>query len=200
MTGEIQGLLEQIRKDGIELAEARKKQILSDAEKQAEMIISEAKKNAENMVKAAEEEARINEKKCNAAVQQAARDVLISLQTELQKRLERLVRGTLEEAISPEIMGTLIREMACRYLDSDQNSNLEILLSEQNAEKLESMLKSGLVSDLKKNPEIKISSNISAGLKIGVKGSDLFFDFSDDALTEIICSYAGQKLEKIIRG
>lgn len=200
MAEDIQGLLNRIQSDGIEKAEAEKKRILDDAKKQAEEIVAKAKAEAAAIMKNAGEEAVISENKGKAAVKQAARDVILSLQTELQKRLEAIVRDSLGQAITPEVMGQIIAKMAEKYFAQDNNGTIELLLSPADAAALEAGLKAGLVANLKAKPEIQLSSNIAAGLKIGVKGTDLFFDFSDDALTEVICSYAGPKLAAAIKG
>lgn len=198
MAGDIQGLLEKIHAEGIEKAEAEKKQILDDARQQANALIEAAKQEAEAIRKAALEDAAISEKKGTAAVKQAARDVLLSLQADLQKRLDAITRDSLGAALTPEVLGKIVVEMAGKYL-SGAEGTLEILLSAKDAEALESGLKAGLLNDLKAKPEIMVSSNLSSGLKIGIKGTDLFFDFSDDALTDVICSFAGPKLAAAIK-
>lgn len=200
MAEDIQGLLNRIQSEGIEKAEAEKNQILSDAKRQADAIVAQAKAEAAEIIKNAEAEAAMNESKGKAAVRQAARDVSLGLQSDLQKRLETLVRDTLGQAITPEIMGQIILKMAEKYLSDDTNATVEVLLSPNDAAALESGLKAGLLADLKAKPEIKISNTLSSGLKIGVKGTDVFFDFSDDALTEVICSFAGPKLAAAIKG
>ena len=200
MAEDIQGLLNRIQSDGIAKAEAEKKQILDDAKQQAEAILAKAKADAEEIVKNANAEAAVSESKGKAAVKQAARDVLLGLQTELQKRLDAIVRDSLGQAITPEVMGQIVTKMAEKYLSQDNNGTIEMLLSPADAEAMETGLKAGLLANLKAKPEIQISSDLSSGLKIGVKGSDLFFDFSDDALTEVICSYAGPKLAAAIKG
>lgn len=200
MAEDIQGLLNRIQSEGIEKAEAEKKQILDQAKQQAESIVARAKEEAAEIIKNAESEAAVNESKGKAAVKQAARDVLLSLQADLQKRLEVIVRDSLGEALTPEVLGQIVLKMAEKYLAQDGSATIELLLSPGDAATLESGLKAGLLANLKAKPEIKMSSNLSSGLKIGVKGSDLFFDFSDDALTEVICSYAGPKLAAAIKG
>ena len=200
MAEDIQGLLNRIQSEGIEKAEAEKNQILSDAKRQADAIVAQAKAEAAEIIKNAEAEAAMNESKGKAAVRQAARDVSLGLQSDLQKRLETLVRDTLGQAITPEIMGQIILKMAEKYLSDDTNATVEVLLSPNDAAALESGLKTGLLANLKAKPEIKISNTLSSGLKIGVKGTDVFFDFSDDALTEVICSFAGPKLAAAIKG
>ena len=200
MAEDIQGLLNRIQSDGIEKAEAEKKRILENAKQQADELLAKAREEAEAIMKSAREEAVISENKGKAAVKQAARDVILSLQTELQKRLEGLVRDSLGQAITPEIMGQIVVKMAEKYLAQDNGSTIEVLLSPADAAALEAGLKAGLFANLKAKTEIQLSSNIASGLKIGVKGTDLFFDFSDDALTDVICSYAGPKLAAAIKG
>jgi V/A-type H+-transporting ATPase subunit E len=85
MAEDIQGLLNRIQSDGIEKAEAEKKRILDNAKQQADELVAKAKAEAEAIMKSAREEAVISENKGKAAVKQAARDVILSLQTELQK-------------------------------------------------------------------------------------------------------------------
>ena len=200
MAEDIQGLLNRIQSEGIEKAEAEKNQILADAKQQADAIVAQAKAEAAEIIKNAEAEAAMNESKCKAAVRQAARDVSLGLQSDLQKRLETLVRDSLGQAITPEVMGQIILKMAEKYLADDTNATVEVLLSPNDAAALESGLKAGLLANLKAKPEIKISNTLSSGLKIGVNGTDVFFDFSDDALTEVICSFAGPKLAAAIKG
>ena len=199
MAEDIQGLLNRIQADGIEKEEAQKQQILSEAKRQAEEIISKAKAEAAEIIRNAETEAEISENKGKASVKQAARDVLLSLQADLDQRLKSLVQASLGEALTPEVLGKIVLKMAEKYLDGATDDQLEILLSPADAEALEAGLKAGVLSELKNKPEIKLSNAVASDLKIGIKGSDLYFDFSNDALTEVICNYAGPKLAAAIR-
>lgn len=198
MAEDIQGLLERIQSEGIAKAEAEQKRILEEAEQKAKEILSDAKAKAAEIVKNAEEEASVSEKKGNAAVKQAARDVILSLQSDLQNRLEKLVRDSIGEALTPEVLAKIILSMSEKFM-TQESSSLEVLLSKNDADALTAGLKAGLLAGLKAAPEIKVGGGMSAGLKIGIKGSDLYFDFSDDALTDVICSYAGPKVAAAIK-
>jgi hypothetical protein len=65
---------------------------------------------------------------------------------------------------------------------------------------MEKAFKGSLLKELKKTPEISLGHDFTSGLKIGFKGDDLFFDFSDDAVAEIICAYTGPRLAAVING
>ena len=200
MAEDIQGLLNRIQSDGIEKAEAQKKQIIEEAKLQAEKILADAKAEAAEIVKNAEAEAEMNTKKGQANIKQAARDIILSLQSDLDNRLKNLVQASLSEALTPEVLGQIVLKMAEKYLSGTTGDSIELLLSAKDAEALDKGLKAGLLADLKAKPEIRISSAVDSGLKIGIKGTDLYFDFSNDALTEAICSYAGPKLAAALKG
>ena len=87
MSEELQGLLEKIHEEGIEKAAAEKDKILADAAREAETIVKTAKTEAEAIVKAAREEAEKSEKRAQATIRQAARDIILALKTELLERM-----------------------------------------------------------------------------------------------------------------
>ena len=103
--------------------------------------------------------------------------------------------------MTPELMGKLILEMEKSFLEGKkgESGGVEILLSKKDLSQMTELLKGSLGKNLKEYPDISLGHDFTAGLKIGLKGSDLFFDFSDDALAEMICTYVGPRLAKIIK-
>jgi len=200
MPEELQSLLEKIQEEGVKKADSEKEKILADAKEEAEKIISDAKKKAEEIVKKSEKESERNEERAADTIRQAARDVLLALNSELQERLKNVVKECIGEAMTPELMGKLILEMQKNYVSENKNSEpgIDIILNEKDLEKMEKLFKGSLVNNLKCNPDISIGHDFSSGLKIGFKGNDLFFDFSDGALSEIICAYVGPRLASVI--
>ena len=59
-------------------------------------------------------------------------------------------------------------------------------------------LKTNLANNLKKQPEIFEGLDFTGGLKIGFKESDVFLDFTDKALNEIISGYVGPRLATML--
>ena len=62
------------------------------------------------------------------------------------------------------------------------------------------LLKGSLLADLKANPVIRINADAASGLQIGFKDSDVFLDFTDEALCDVICAYVGPKLAAALKG
>jgi V/A-type H+-transporting ATPase subunit E len=202
MAEELQSLLERINEDGVKKAEEEKSKIISDAEKKADAIIKEAEIKAEALKKQSQEDALQNQKRAASAIKQAARDILLALREDLQGRLKSVVKECIGNAMTPDLMGQIILEMEKSFIEkgSDESMGLEVLINKNDLEKLENHIKAVLVKQLKTNPEITLGHDFSTGLKIASKGDDLFFDFSDETLTEIICDYVGPRLAGILKG
>ncbi len=202
MAEELQGLLDRIQSEGIAKAEAEKTKIVEDAKAEAAKIVAAAKEEAASIVKKANEDAEISVTKGNAAIKQAARDVLIALRADIEARLKNLVTESIGEAMTPETMGKIILEMVKAYSvkKPSGDATVELLLSQKDADAMTALFKGALLAQLQANPVIRISSDVSAGLQIGFKGTDVFLDFSDEALADVICAYVGPKLAAALKG
>ncbi len=202
MAEELQNLLEKIQEEGVKKADTAKDKILADAKTESEKIISEANAKAEEILKSSKEDAKRNEERAANTIRQASRDIIIALNVELQNRLKAVVKECIGEAMTPDMMEKLILEMQKSYLSksSDSEPGIDLILNKKDLEIMEKHIKSSLLNDLKSTPSISIGHDFTSGLKIGFKGDDLFFDFSDDALAEMICTYVGPRLAAIING
>lgn len=197
MAEELQGLLEKIHRDGIQKAEDEKNKIIASAQADAANILGKAKQEADELRKKALADGKSEEARAKSAIQQAARDILLSLRTELQSRLEKVVRGSVGEVMTPDFMSKIILDML-KSRTSSPDAGIEVVVARKDLDSMEKLLKGSLVKDLKKTPEISVSGDFSSGIKVGFKGEDVFLDLSDNALSEIICQYAGPKLAQLI--
>ncbi len=200
MPEELQSLLERIQEEGVRKADSEKDRIIADAKTEADKILADAKKKAADIVKKSEKDAKRNEERAADTIRQAARDVVLALNAELQERLKAVAKECIGESMNPDFMGKLILEMQKNYINRTKGTEpeIDVLLNEKDLGKMEILLKASLIEELKCRPELSIGHDFASGLKIGFKGNDLFFDFSDDALAEIICAYVGPRLTAVI--
>ena len=201
MAEKLQGLLEKIKTEGLEKAEAEKGKILEDAKNEAKKILDKANSDAEAIVKKAESDAASLEKRSETAVSQASRDIMLKLKVELQKRLENILHQSTDESMTPEFMGEIIKKMADAFSkdESGENLQLELLVASKDLEKMTALFKGSLAKTFETTPEVFSSSDIGSGLKVGFKGRDVFFDFSDDAISDLVCAYVSPKLAEILK-
>ena len=201
MAVDVQGLLEKIHNDGIAKAQQEKDEILAAARKEADQIVARAKTQAEEMKRNAEAEARAEQEKADAAIRQAARDAVIALKADLLSRLNTVAHSCVAEAMTPEVMKQIILKMAESYgRDADLAGSLEILLPKKEQDQTEAYLKAQLLAELKAVPAIRLTHEFNSGLQISFRDNDVYFDFSDDALAEVICRFVGPKLTAVNKG
>ena len=200
MAEDVQGLLEKIHSDGIAKAEQEKEAILTAAKQEAEAIVAAAKAEAETLARNAQAQADASSRKASEAIRQAARDTVIALKADLLTRLNAVTKACIGEAMTPEVMEQIILKMAESYGKSSDSEALEVLLPKKEQDQTESYLKSRLLAELKADPEIHFTTDFNSGLQISFRGTEVYFDFSDDALSEVLCRFVGPKLTAVIKG
>ncbi|RKY77890.1 hypothetical protein DRQ00_06210, partial [candidate division KSB1 bacterium] len=79
-----------------------------------------------------------------------------------------------------------------------RDSQKEILVSKEDKEKIQELLFSSLKEELKNSIIIKVSDRISKGFRIGIKGEDVYYDFTDESITECLKEFVSPSLKEIL--
>ena len=199
MSEELQSLLEKINSDGIMKANAERDAIVAKAKSEAAAIVAAAKKEAADLRTQAAADAETLQKRAESAISQAARDVVLKLKAELGARISAAVEGAAEEAMTPEFMAELIKALGTQFLN-DPDAELTVITAVRDASKLDAALKGALAASLKKQPRVLAEPTIKGGMEVNFSGSELFFDFSTEALTELLAAYTAPRIAAIFSG
>jgi V/A-type H+-transporting ATPase subunit E len=195
---QLQELIEKIKKEGIESAQAEATKIKANAEAEAKEMVEQAKHQADNIMAQCKADAQQSEKSGMAALEQASRNLLLGFKGEIQTLLDKLVSDTINSAYSieviKEILPDLIKNWAAKNTDS-----LSVLLPEKEIKRLDDAFKANLVSKLKGGVEIKVGKNIETGFVIAEKDGKLFYDFSAEAVANMLSVYLNSKLAEILK-
>ena len=201
MAEELQSLLEKIQREGIEKAAAERDEIVNKANAEAAAILAAARAEAEKMRADAANDAEALKKRAESAIRQAARDILLELKSELQRRVAAVTRNRMDAALSSEFIAGLVREIATAALssaDKAASGKLEVMVGPAKCEEVTRLLTASVGADLVEKMTIFPNAAAGRGLKVSVEGNEVFFDFSDAALTEMICEYAGSRISAVI--
>ena len=153
MAEELQSLLDKINEEGVRKAEAQRSEIIAAAEAEAKAIRAKAAEEAGAIVKEAKEEAAGLQARAESAVRQAARDILLELQSELQRRITRAVSGASEQALTPELMAGLIRDLAVKFAAAP-DAQLTVLAAAKDVPALETALRASLAASFRTQPKL----------------------------------------------
>ena len=192
MAEEIQYLIDQIQKEGVEKAELEADKIINDAKSKAKKIINDAKSEAEKNKSEAIDEAKSLKNKSITAIEQAARDLLITL----GQSCEKVVLSTLDVSIKKELKHEFLTILIKKIIEN-QNESLSVILNESDAKNL-----IGLVSDIAKENsneiDLSVDSNILSGFKIQFKENQVFLDYTNESLTSSLSEFLRPELAKIV--
>lgn len=200
MADEIQNLLEKIQKDGVDKARTEAEKILASAREQAIALVKDAEKSAQTMVKQAREEADVFEARGKKTLEQAARDIVISVGNAIERILKAVVAEKTGEALSAEALGKILEAAVRAYVEKGMiEGRLEILVGPEDVKKLGSHFMGQLRSRFRDNVEIRAERGVRGGFMASFKDGKLHHDFTTDAIADAICEGIRPQLAEIVK-
>jgi len=196
MNVKLDSLIEKIKADGVDAANKQAEEIIAAAEKKADDIVKKAKDKAEQYQKNAETEANSYQKNAEVAIQQAARDTVLVLKEKVTAILEQALLNDVDKTLDKGFLKELIVNVAEVWAKDD---DVEVLVNGVDVDALTAELKNALNKNIKGTVEIKLDKKISHGFRIGKKGEDLFYDFTDESILEALRVFLNPKLAEILK-
>lgn len=198
MVAELDSLIKRIKEEGVEEAKRHSEEIISEAEKEARRIVEDAWKEKENIIREGEERARNLKRSAEESIRQASRDILLSLRHKITELFDRVLKERVSEELSSKNLKDIITKVIENF-KKEEGLEIEVLLSKKDKEALEATLLESLADEIKKGVTFKISSAIEKGFRIGQKGKNFYYDFSDDAIAEAFKLYLNSRITEILK-
>lgn len=190
-------LIEKIKKEGIEEGKHSAEQIVKDAQTEAKSTIEKAQKDAENILAIARKEAVQFQNNSELAVKQAARDSILQLKGQVTVLFDRVFKKFVAEALTPDVLKEMIIKLAAEW---GKGESAEVILSETDLKKLESLLYSGIQKEIESGITLKAGSDVSGGFQIGLKGKNVYYDFTDESIADALKQFLKPQLKKLLDG
>ena len=144
MEVQLQELIEQIKKDGAEAAEAEAKAIVEAAKSDAEKIIADAKAQADKILNLAKAETERMTKSSEDAIRQAGRNLLISFRESVTRELNTIVGENVTAVYSSDALAELIINIVENWTNKPDAEDIAVILNTQDLNKLEETLLAAL--------------------------------------------------------
>ncbi|NLB66532.1 MAG: hypothetical protein GX803_08685 [Lentisphaerae bacterium] len=199
MAEELQHLIERIRKEGVETGEKAAESLVADAKKKAEDIVAAAQQKAQGLVAKAEQDAAAFAVRGRATLQQAARDLLISISGAVSGVMGQIASDKVNEALTPETMGRMLVKLAEAYAKDEGQGGLVAMLGEQDAAAVKEYIAREYQGKLAAGIQIESAKGIFKGFRVGVKDGQVFHDFSADAIADSLASFLRPDLAEVVK-
>ena len=200
MEEQLQSLLDRIRSEGVERAEAEAAAIVQRAEDRARATLEEAQAEAEHIRRRAQEDADAALQRGEKALEQASRDLLLTLQRRIEAVLRQSLRENLAEALTPRTVAEMLVRLADAYAAHDMNeSRVDVLLGPEDRESLAALVMSDYRGLVAQGLTLRTDEKLDKGFRVSFAEDELYHDFSLQALADALAPVLKGPLAEIVR-
>ncbi len=199
MEVQLQELIDQIKKDGVEAAETEAEAILKSAKEKAEQIISDAQAQADKILLNAQAENDRMVKSSEDAIRQAGRNLLISFRESVTRELNAIVGENVTAVYSSEAFAGLIISIVENWANKPDAEDITVILNTQDLGKLEETLLAALKEKMLKGITLKANDNFDGGFRIAVRGGSAYYDYSAEAVVDMLSNYLSPKVTELLK-
>ena len=196
---QLQSLLDRIRSEGVERAETEAAAIVARADERAGAIVAEAEAEAARTRREAEDAAQASLQRGEKALEQAARDFLLSLQQSIEAVLQQSLRETVAGALTPQTVAEMLVRLADAYAAHDMNeSRVDVLLAPADREALAALVLDQYRGLVDQGLTLRADDKVGKGFRVSFADDGLYHDFSLQALSEALAPVLKGPLADIV--
>ena len=199
MEVQLQELIEQIKKEGVAAAEAEAAAIIEAAKAEAEKIVADANAQADKFMADAKAENDRMTKAREDAIRQAGRNLLISFRESVARELKAVTSEKVNEVYSSGDVTGLIVSVVESFAGKPDADDIAVLLNTGDLKKLEESLLAALKEKMLKGITPKANDNFDGGFRIAVNNGSAYYDFSAEAVVDMISNYLSPRVAELLK-
>lgn len=196
---QLQALIDQIKKDGVDAAVTEAEAVLNAAKAEAEKIISDAKAEAEKYLINAKNENEKMVKSSEDAIRQAGRNLLITFRESVTKELNAIVGENVTAVYSSEAFAQLIIKAVEGWTAKPDAEDISVILNSEDLKSLEDTLVAGLKEKMIKGVTLKANDNFDGGFRIAENNGGAYYDYSAQAVVDMLSNYLSPKVTALLK-
>ena len=198
MESQLRELIDTIKAEGVQTAEKQAEQIIAAAEERARAITAQAQKSAEQITSDAKRDRQRQEAAGMEAIRQAARDLILGVQTQLVALFKNVVEKETSAAFSGEVLEKAVVAVVQSWA-SESEQGIEVLLSDSERSRLEASLRGKLSAELASGVVVTASPTIKSGFRLSTKDGTVYYDFGATAVADALSAYLSPRLAEAVR-
>jgi V/A-type H+-transporting ATPase subunit E len=200
MAEQLQSLLEKIQSEGVDKAEAEATKIIDEAKQKASKIVDEAQQKASAIIKKAEAEGENFANRGKSALEQSARDVILSLTDTINESVQnfanKAISTTLDNSSSLEV---ILSKVVDAYYQGGENADVTVFVKPDLKEEIEKYFVANYGEQLKKGLKIEADDSIIAGFTVSVDNGQVNHDFTNESITEAMAELLRPQIAEIVK-
>ncbi len=199
MEVQLQELIDQIKREGVEAAETEAEAILKTAKEKAEQMILDAQAQADKILLHAKAENDRMVKSSEDAIRQAGRNLLISFRESVSKELEAIVSENVAAVYASDALAGLVIRIVENWANKPDAEDIAVILNAQDLNKLEQIILAALKEKMLGGITLKANDNFDGGFRIAVNNGSAYYDYSAGAVVDMLSTYLSPKVTKLLK-
>lgn len=195
MDVQLDNLIERLKKEGVESAQQESDKILNEAKSSADEIIKKANEDVKKIISDAKKQAEDFRNNAESTIKQASRDLILVVKEKITALFEKSLMNKVQESLSPDFLKNLILKSTEQI---GKNKPVELIVGKQDEEQMKSLLQDGIKKQLSNEIELKVDNKVTKGFRIGIKGEDVYYDFTDESIVNSLKIYLNTILSKLL--
>lgn len=199
MAEDLQALIERLQREAVDEGQRRARTIVEEAEAKAATTIREAEAEAQNLLAKARHDAEAYTERSTLALEQAGRDLLISVKQAVDELLAALVHESLQEELRPELLGEMLVKMAEAYASrGGRERRLAVLLSAEDLDAMVNLYTKRLSEKLPHGIGLRLDNSVVKGFRVSLVDEHVEHDLTIDSIAEALTHHLRPHLAKVL--
>lgn len=196
---QLQELIDQIKKDGVEAAEAEAAAILEEAKAKADKMIADAQAQADKILASAKSENERMVKSSEDAIRQAGRNLLISFRESVSREVDIILNKNVTDVYSSETLAQIIIHVVEGWAAKPDAEDITVILNSDSLKALEDVLLEGVKEKMLRGVTFKANDNFDGGFRISVNNGSAYYDYSTEAVVDMFSNYLSPKVTELLK-
>jgi len=198
MAEELQPLIEQIRKEGVEKAQKEASELLAQAKEKAAQVMRDAETKAKELVAKAETDAEVYTQRSTATLEQAARDLLITVGQGIGNIIADIIAESVDSALKTDVLEQMMIKMAQCCAEHHGETRIELLIGKNDQDELVKFFAQKYREKMIHGIELHTDKEILKGFKVSFADDHVYLDFTQEAIAESLTAFLRPKLAEIV--
>jgi V/A-type H+-transporting ATPase subunit E len=199
MPEDLQALIDHLQRDAVEEGKRRAGAIVEQARVEADARLRAAEEEAARIRADAERDADRFVQRGTVALEQAGRDLLITVRQALDQLFSGLIRTSLDEALTPDLLADVLTRMVDAYgQHGGRERRMAALLGEKDLDALARLYAGRLRERLPGGVELRLDGTVRRGFRLEMVDEHVTHDFTAEAIAEVLADHLRPRLADLL--
>jgi V/A-type H+-transporting ATPase subunit E len=195
MAEDLQHLINKVKAEAIDKAEAEASRIILEAKAKAAKMVEEAEDEAKAKLEKADKDSQAYAERSEKTLAQAARDVVLAVSQGVEKSVLGVLALNVDKSLTPELVKQLLLTLASGYAGKAAS----VSLSEADEKKLASFVSGEFQKKLGAGVEVHSDSGIFAGFRLSFENGKVSQEWTNEAIADALSARLRPALAKVVQ-